>query len=141
VAATNAIFASVNVALLQNAELCRTLQKVVRVVARSDVTSSEMRRAVFASIAATFDRIRENSDGRDRLVDFDGTELKTLLFGTFPSVEASRLLRADALLAISKASLAVWKQIEKDVGLLTAEEVSPVVRERLRQTEARKPAQ
>lgn len=135
VAATNAIFASVNVTTLQAPALRASLQRAIHLMTKADRGSPEIRRALFTSIAQTFDRVRESGEAgtaeADRLLPFDASELKTLLFGPSTDVEATRMLRAEAIVAIGKASKGVLEQMRSEVEAVTAEEVSPGVRDRL----------
>ena len=64
--------------------------------------TTRVRRALYGSLAKLFDRV--GAEGTGDSVDFDVTNLKIALFRGDVEIEALRLLRAEAIAAISKAS-------------------------------------
>ncbi|KAK5173412.1 proteasome component M29 [Saxophila tyrrhenica] len=129
VAAINALCAGVNPALSQDDAVGKKLQKAFDIAARVIATPADVRRALFDSVAKVFGRIREAGKGAD--IDMDVTSLKTILFGPNVDIEALRLLRADALLAIRKAAPGVIAKMRGEVEEIREKEVSGAVRERL----------
>ncbi len=129
VAAINAILASVNPATAQDKALSRNLQKALDTAGSVDAASADVRRALFGSTTKAFDRIREAGKGAQ--LDLDVSSLKSILFGPNVDIEALRLLRADALLAIKKSSPSLLSSMKNELAEIRRQEVSRNVLERL----------
>ena len=127
-AAVEALFASVNPSVLQYDELNSALINAIKLVASMENHSANVRRAVYGSLAKTFGRIL---DEKGEGIDLDLDNLKSVLFGRDIETEALRLLRADAILAVSKASSKLASKMRSEVLVLKGEEVSSIVRDRL----------
>jgi hypothetical protein len=125
-----ALFQAINPAVLQSDELSIALHKAFALVVSSNIETADVRRALFINIAEVFDRIREKGAGKQ--LDFNVQDLKSILFG--PSndlVEALRMLRADAVRAISKTSPMLVAQMRDDVRESQRQELSAAVRDRM----------
>lgn len=129
VAATDALFASVNPSVSKGTPLNQILLRAIDSVASMQSRTPGVRRAFYAGLTKASERIQGAGEG-DR-IDFDMSGLKTLLFGPDAEVEAVRLLKADAIVAIAKASTALASQIRAEVLALKDDEKSSIVRDRL----------
>lgn len=112
-AAIEALFASVNPAVAQGKDLQEALTKTIDAVAgmQGTVSSSSLgvRRALYPSIAQMFARMEKQ--GCDVPGDFDSSNLQRLLARPDVEVEAVRVLRTDAILAVKKASPALGEEL------------------------------
>ena len=130
-AAIEAMFASINPSVLDGARLEGALADAINLVASMQYQPATVLRVFYRSLVNVFDRIRQCGKGDG--IDFNSTTLKSLLFGPDLGVEALRLVRADAIVAIRKASPALALKMKEDVGALEILEKSSVVRDRLAQ--------
>lgn len=126
-AATEALFASVNPAVSQGKDLQEALTKAVDAVASMQSRSASVRRVLYPGIAKLFARM-EKGTGVPR---FDLSSLKALLFGTDAEVEAVRVLRADAIVAVTKAAPWAADEVRSAVEDWRESEVSRTVLDRL----------
>ena len=129
VAAVNAMFGSVNPVASQGEALTKRLQITFEMAAKVNSAPADVRRALFGSIKKLFDRIHEAGQGAK--LDFDVSSLKSILFSSNVDIEALRLLRADVLVAVSKASPALLLKMRSEVSDIHRGEVARTVRERL----------
>lgn len=97
-AAVESIFASVNPAVSNANSLNKSLEKAVRLMASLQTPPLSIRKATYESLTKVFDRVRK--EGKGDSIDFDLTDLKSLLFGPDETIEALRLGRVDAIKAI-----------------------------------------
>lgn len=123
-AAIDALFTSVNPAVSQGKDLQEALTKAIDAVAGMESRSSGVRRTLYPSLAKMFARMEKGSGGVPR---FDISKLKVLLFGSDAEVEAVRMLRADAIVAVTKASPWLAEEVKSDVDAWRATESSPVL--------------
>lgn len=130
-AAVEALFAAITPSVMNGAQLKDALTNATTLVASMQYHPTRVQRAFYASIAKTFDRI--GLEGKGNNVELDLTTLKTALFSSNVEVEALRLLRADAIGAISKSSPTMSMKMKDDVSALLALETSSNVRDRLAQ--------
>lgn len=125
VAAIEALFASVNPAVSQGKDLQEALTKAFDVVASMPSRSSSVRRALYPSIAELFNRLEKGSE----VPRFDLSSLKSLLFGSDVEVEAVRLLRANAIVAVTKAARWLREEVKSEVqGVREGELAKSVIR-------------
>lgn len=71
---------------------------------------------------------------QQRQIDFDAAsvnDIKSLLFGPTVAIEAVRLIRAEAIVTILKASPLLGAELAGDVRALVTGEMSSTVRDRL----------
>lgn len=122
VAATEALFASVNPAVSQGKDLQEALTNAIDAVASMRNRSASVRRVLYPSIAKLFTRMEKASG----VPQFNTGGLKTLLFGSDAEAEAIRLLRADAIVAVTKASSWLAEEVRSEVEELRSREVSTV---------------
>ena len=127
VAAIEAIYSSINPAVA-SADIDQMLVNATRMVATMQSYPTNVRRALYSSLAKAFDRVREK--GRGESIDFDEVDLKSLLFRS-EDIEALRLVRADALVAICKTSPALRAKLSTAIAALRADEKAPTVKHRL----------
>ena len=130
-AAVSALLASINPSVSDDARLSGALADAIALVASMQYPSASVRRAFYGSLGKVFDRIGQ--EGKGGSVELDLTNLKTTLFGADVEIEALRLLRADAILAICKSSPTMFSKMKNEMRKLEAEEKSWVVRDRLGQ--------
>jgi proteasome component ECM29 len=131
VAAIEALFASINPGISDAEQLSGTLTSAIRLVASMSYHPASVRRAYYGSLAKVFDRIR--LAGKGQSIDFDLKDLKTTMFASDVEIEALRLVRADAIVSIGKASPSVGLKMKEDILALQASEKSANVRDRLAQ--------
>ena len=127
VAAIEALFASVNPAVSKGKDLQEALTKAIDAVASVQNRSASLRRVLYPSLAKLFTRMKNGSG----VPQFDIASLKVLLFGTDAEVEAVRLLRADAIVAVTNASRWLAEEMKPEVEALRASEPSQTVLGRL----------
>lgn len=92
--------------------------------------SASVWRSTYSGLTHLFTRLEQEGEGDSLRPDMQGY-LKALLFGPDPGTEALRLLRADALVAMAKASPTQASALQADVLALVKEERSNAVRDRL----------
>ncbi|KAF2169020.1 hypothetical protein M409DRAFT_52992 [Zasmidium cellare ATCC 36951] len=129
-AAIEAVFASINPAAMQSDSLQRQSSRAIHVVASSKPATQAGLRSAYKGLASMAKRIEEEK----RHVELDPESiqgLKSLLFGPVVGIEAIRLTRADALVALTKMSPSLSTQVEGDIRALISSEVSSAVRDRL----------
>lgn len=131
VAAVEAVFASINPSVSDGARLSSALTDAITLVASMHHHPAGVRRVFYGGLAKVFDRIRQKGKGDS--INFDLTALKTLFFGPEIGIEALRLVRADAIVAIEKSSPTLALKMKEEVGTLEILEKSSVVRDRLAQ--------
>ena len=127
VAAIEAVYSSINPAIA-SADINQMLVDATRLIATMQSHPTNARRAYYISLAKVFDRIREK--GRGESIDFHEVDLKSLLFRS-EDIEALRLVRADALVAICNTSPALKAKLSTDISALRADEKALTVRNRL----------
>ena len=127
VAAIEAVYSSINPAVA-TADINRMLISATRLVATMQSYPTNARRAFYIGLAKAFDRIREKRRGES--IDLNEVDLKSLLFRS-EDIEALRLVRADALVAICKTSPALKAKLSTDISALRADEKALTVRNRL----------
>jgi proteasome component ECM29 len=125
--ATEALFASVNPSVAQGKELQEALTRVLDAVAAMQNRSSGLRRVLYPGIAQLFARMEKSGD----VPRFETGNLKRLLFGSDIEVEAVRLLRAEAIVAVTKASPWLAAEVRSDIQALRDAEASATVLARL----------
>ncbi|KAK3715259.1 proteasome component M29 [Vermiconidia calcicola] len=130
VAAIYAVFSAINPSMLHESHLNHTLAKVVELVASIPSLSANERRTLYDGLGKVFDRIRQH-DKRDQ-ISFDVSNLRNCLFGMDIEIEALRLNRADAIVAIAKSSPGLVSNMKDDIQALMDQEKSSLVRDRLR---------
>ena len=90
---------------------------------------ANVQRAAFGSVKRMFESMPKEEGDR---IDFDVSSLKSVLFSQDVEIEAIRLLRADAVVAICKSSPTLASKIRTEVLARMEEERSAVVRDRLK---------
>lgn len=123
-----AVLASVNPSILEAHKLNEALDHAMRAISTVQSRAASVRRALYASLGTTFDRVREA--GKGGLVDVESTTLESLLFER-DEVEALRSSRADSIAAIARSSPLVVAKVKSGVAALHESETSRTVRERL----------
>ena len=129
--AIEALFASINPATSDAEQLNGTIPSAIQLLAAMSYHPASVRRAYYGSVAKVFDRIRLAGKGQE--FDFDLRDLKTTLFAADVEIEALRLLRAEAVVSIGKASPSVASKMKDDILALKNSEKSSNVRDRLAQ--------
>ena len=112
--------------------LLRQVSRAIREVANAKTaTNATILRSTFEGVTGTFNRVGEQK--RELKLDATATkDLKTVLFGPAISIEAVRLIRADAILSAARASPSVAEEIKEELSALIESEMSSAVRDRLR---------
>lgn len=130
VAAIEALFASVNPTVAPGPNLQEALTKAMDAVASMPNRSAGVRRALYPSMARTFDRLPKAAGEVPR---FDVRSLKQLLFGEAVEVEveAVRLLRAEAIVAVTRAAGWLAEEVKSEVAAVKRGERSAAVQKRL----------
>ena len=129
VAAIEAIFASINPAMLDDKQLGATLTKAIDLVASMSYHPASVRRAYYGNLTKVLDRIRQQDQGGN--IDIDLASLKATLFGSDVEIEALRMLRADAIVSMFKTSPILTLKMKNEIVALHADEKSSAVRDRL----------
>lgn len=106
----------------------KRLAKAVQLVASMQSPAASVRRTFYESLTKVFGRIRK--EGKGDSVDFDLTDLKSVLFGS-DEVEALRLTRAEAIKSIRTSSSSLMSKLSAEIFALTDKEKSAVVRDQL----------
>ena len=107
-AATEAIFASINPSLSNGGALNELLSESIDKVVSGHILSTGHRRVLYESLGKVFGRIKAANKGDE--IDFDITSLKSALFGQDVEIEALRLVRAETILESKYLVLyAVWR--------------------------------
>lgn len=127
--AIEALFASINPHVSDDVALARNTSRVLHEVASAKIaTSARILRSTFESIQAMFDRVRKEE--RNFVLEATAiTDLKSLLFGSSITIQAIRLLRAQAVLAAVTSSPALVKEMESDIRASVGDEPSLEVRQ------------
>lgn len=129
VAAIDALYASINPFVLQGSHLNQVLLKATNLVASIQFHPPGLRRAYFGSLAKAFDRIREAKQGG--YIDLDLESLESTMLNAELDIEALRLLRAEAIVAIGRCSPTMASKTRTRVEALTEKENSKNVRDLL----------
>lgn len=95
-AATEAIFASINPGVSNGAALSELLSDGIDKVVAGHLQSTAHRRVFYESLGKVFGRIKAAGKGGE--INFDITSLKSALFAQAVEIEALRLVRADTIL-------------------------------------------
>ena len=130
--------------------MAQQISRAVTTVGAIPIQAPAVWRAVFTSLTAVFDRCSGHGASAAGLPGAGGTtgaaaataplpalepavvqSLRALLFRADLSIEALRLLRADAIVALARTWPALVVELQPDVAVLRAEEQSPLVRDRL----------
>lgn len=128
--AIEAVFASINPAVMQGDSLQRQLSRAIHVVAASKPTTQAGLRSAYEGLSSMAKRFEEQK----RQVELDPEAvqgLESLLFGPVVGIEAIRLTRAEALVSLTKMSPSLSAQLEGKIRALVSSEVSSAVRDRL----------
>lgn len=129
--AIEALFASVNPAACQAEDIAQKLSRAMHEVACAKTgTGAPSLRSTYDGLSSVFDRMSK----QQRRVDFDAASVKdirSLLFGPTIPIEAVRLIRAEAIVTIAKASSQLGNELAVDIRELMTREASTQIRDRL----------
>ena len=136
--AVEALFAAINPSVSTGETLNRQFSRAIGQVVAVPAKTPSIWRSIYSGLAGVFDRMREHGQdlGAQSAPEQD---LQSLLFSAAVGSEAVRLSRADAICAMAKASTWLAQTTDVQVRALIADEVAPVVRDRLKSARLAKP--
>lgn len=131
-AGIEALLASINPHVSRGEPLRRQVSHVIHVVAEVKPATAGLLRTTYEGLSGMFNRVQAQKPAVGLTAESVAVaEFKSLVFGPVVSVEAVRLVRAEAIVAAAKASAAMAEGMAMEVRALIANEVSSVVRDRL----------
>ncbi|KAI7191871.1 ARM repeat-containing protein [Hortaea werneckii] len=128
--AVESLFASINPRVLKGSELTQAITRTLGTSAAIPSPSLTVWRSTYAGLKQLLERLNDAGEG-GCLQSGSQDPLRRLLFLRAPPTEALRLMRADAIAALVKASPPLASEMRPDVLALLGEETSPAVRDRL----------
>ncbi|KAF2769317.1 ARM repeat-containing protein [Teratosphaeria nubilosa] len=131
--AVEALFASINPAVLEAEKLLQVFSRSLKTVANlaQRQPSRPVWRSTFVPLRELFRRFAQAGKG-DLVKQAEvTTNIKVLLFGPDPGTEALRLLRADAIVELVRVCAEMKRTMQAEILALQQSEASTAVRDRL----------
>ena len=129
-AAVEAILASAHADVLKGDALTTLTSRILALIAAKRSPSTAVWRSSYTALTQ-LSKYWETKSERSAFGPAGLQPLKALLFDSDLGIEALRLLRADAIVAVAKVSAGLTTEMRDGVSILLADEKSKAVRDRL----------
>ena len=124
------LFASINPIVLKGEKLAQAVLRALGAAAALPTPSFTVWRSAYAGLKELFGKVNTAGEVSCLGPGMQGS-IRVLLFTSDPGTEALRLLRADTIIALTKASPLMASELRSDVLALVENEKSAPVRDRL----------